>query len=361
MKIIYADDSGGIKTISHILHKSFLNNSIENEVFNMNDYGNNLFKKLFNSLKKIRKLNKREIFILQHYDPIFLGLFMRMFGYENLINVVHTDLVAYYKSVNFYKKAVIRLIFFLIKKKTIIFVSKEAELKANFFFKLTSTITIYNIHNFDITANNRIKDANIITLGSISRLHALKNIDLTIRLVKVLNKKQININLIIYGDGEQKKLLSKYIKKQGCETYIKLMGPSNNKKEMYGSIDALVSFSSIEGFSMTALESISFNKPVLYTDCSSGPRELMAPGSNPLNKTNSFEKTSIGYLVKPVLDVATYSDNLTDYEKEYVSILNNFINDVKYEKFSMEFDASPFTEKFLIKKWLEVLNSYKLC
>lgn len=356
MKIIYADNNGGVKTVSRILHRSLCKYSIRANLFNINDYGDSLVRMIFNSLKEIKKLDKKEIFILQHFTPIFLGLFMRAIGYKKLINVVHTDLVTYYQSVSFIKKFIIWLMFYLNRNEKIVFVSKEAELKAKELFRLTNTSTIYNIYDFDAIKVSQNINKDKITLGSVSRLHSVKNIDLMVRIIKELKKNNLDIELLIYGDGDEKALLRKYIEKQGCEGYIKLKGPSNNKYKIYDSITALISFSNIEGFGMTILESISFNKPVLYTDCSSGPRELMAPGTDPLNKTNLYEKTNVGYLVKPAVDVAAYSDNLSDYELEYVSILEKFINDVKQSRFSMEFDAEPFSEEIVVKKWRKVID-----
>lgn len=358
MKIVFADSKGGVKTVSEILHKSFKNYSIENDLLNMSNYGKNLLGKIFNSFIEIKRENNNEIFILQHFDAIFLGLFLRLFGFRRLINVVHIDLVTYYKSVGVFKKAVLRLMFFLIKNHKVIFVSRESELKAKQFFKLNDTKTIYNIYNFNFFENHKVEDIKKMTLGSISRLHTVKNIDLIIRLVNELNKrsKYIAIELLIYGEGDHNFHLKKYIHKLGCEGFVKMMGASNDKQKMYESIDALISLSSIEGLPTVILESIAFGKPVLYTDCSSGPRELMAPSTNPLNKTNSYEKTNVGYLVKPVLDVASYSDSLSSYEQEYVGILESFISDVGKQNFSMEYDASPFSEEVVVKKWLEMIG-----
>src|SRR5690606_8658008 len=182
------------------------------------------------------------------------------------------------------------------------------------------------------------------------------NIDLIVRVLSALNKKDDGVELLIYGDGEQAAHLNAYMHKLGCANIVKMMGPSSNKKKMYDSIDALVSFSSIEGLPTVILESISYGKPVLYTDCNSGPRELMSPESDPLIKTDSYEKTSVGYLVKPVIDVAVYSDVLSPYEEEYVDILERFIIDVRDKKFSMEYDPSEFSESVVVDQWLKEIE-----
>ena len=75
LKIIYADSKGGVKTVSNILHKSFINSSINSELLNMNDYGKNIWQKLKNSYKIIKKYDKNDVLILQHFDVILFGIF----------------------------------------------------------------------------------------------------------------------------------------------------------------------------------------------------------------------------------------------------------------------------------------------
>lgn len=357
--IIFSDSSGGVKTVSESLSKSFDNKKIKNELFNLKSLNKGLFSSVFLSLKKYWG-NKEEIFLLQHFDAIFLGIFLRIFGFNKIINVVHIDLITYYNSIGLIKKIIIKTIFFIIRSQSIVFVSKEAELKAKAYFKLRNTGTIYNIYDFIPSSKANLFDPSKIILGSISRLHAVKNIDLLVRLMKEIHSKYKNVELLIYGDGEHFEPLRQYIAELGCSGYIKLLGASNDKKAMYESIDALVSFSSIEGFGMTILESISFGKPVLYTDCNSGPRELMAPLTNPLFKTESFEKTDVGYLVKPVKEVAVYSNTLSDYEWEYMGTLASFVEDLKNNNFSMKYDPSPFSSEVVVEQWLKYIEKMHL-
>ena len=355
-KIIYADSKGGVKTVSNILHKSFINCSIDSELLNMNDHGKNIWQKLKNSYKTIETYNKKDILILQHYDPIFLGIFLKFIGYKNIINVVHTNLFDYYNSVSSLKKMIIKFMFYIIRNDLIVFVSNEAELKAKKKFNLTNTKTIYNIYNFNKNINHNSKTNEKIVLGTVSRLHSVKNIDLAIRVIKELHTQDNNIELLIYGDGDQKDLIYNYIKKLNCSEYIKLMGSENNKEKIYNSIDTLISFSSIEGLPTVILESINFKKPIFYTDCSSGPRELMSADSNPLEKTKSFEKTEVGYLVKPIQKTRVYELELDKYEEEYVDILKKFVDDVKNNKFSMKYNGDRFSEEIIIDEWKELIG-----
>lgn len=353
--IVYADSSGGVKSVSESLFFSFSEHSIKSSLINLNDFDHGFFKKIYKSLQRLIQLKKDDVLILQHFYPIFIGLLLRFFGYSKLINVVHIDLVEYYESIGFLKKAIISFVFFSLKNDVVVFVSKESEIKAVEKFKLKNTRTIYNVYCF--SNNERLKNSfnKKIKLGSISRLHVVKNIDLLIRVFKKVRCTVPNVELLIYGSGNEQEKLEQYIKQQGCADFVKLLGPSNDKDAMYASIDAMVSFSSIEGLPTVILESVGHGVPVFYTDCSSGPRELMSPTTDPLAKTASYEKTNIGYLVKPTKNTATYSQQLDDYETEYVDIMLAFIDDLKNTRFSMEYDPDRFSEKTIVKQWQELI------
>lgn len=355
--IVYSDSSGGVKSVSKSLFSAFVKNSINSNLVNLSGLGGNFIAQTYKSFRHLLKLKKNDVLILQHFFPIFLGLILRPLGFKKIINVVHTDLYEYNKISVFFKKIIIKIVFYFLRHEIVVFVSKESEVKAKEKFKLKNTTTIYNIYNFPVNKSMRNKLSDKIKLGSISRLNKTKNIDLLIRVLKSVVAITPNVELLIYGSGDQQENLEKYIKNQNCENYIKLMGASNDKDEMYSSIDAMVSFSSIEGFGMTILESIGYGIPVFYTDCSSGPRELMSPATDPLNKTVNYEKTNIGYLVKPTQKTATYSQELDDYEAEYVDIMLAFINDLKVNRFSMEYDTARFSEETIVKQWQQLIET----
>ena len=358
--IVYADSSGGVKSVSESLFFSFSEHSIKSSLINLNDFDHGFFKKIYKSLQCLLQLKKDDVLILQHFYPIFIGLLLRFFGYSKLINVVHTDLVEYYASIGLLKKAIISFVFFFLKNDVIVFVSKESEAKAKVKFNLKNTVTIYNVYSCSADKPEIRKLDSKIKLGSISRLNKTKNIDLLIRVFKKVKCTIPNAELLIYGSGDEQEKLEQYIKQQGCADFVKLLGPSNDKDTMYASIDAMISFSSIEGLPTVILESVGHGVPVFYTDCSSGPRELMSPTTDPLAKTASYEKTNIGYLVKPTKNTATYSQQLDDYETEYVDIMLAFIDDLKNTRFSMEYDPDRFSEKTIVKQWQELIESLNL-
>lgn len=332
--------------------------SLDCSILNMSDYGDKVYSRLLKSFKLLLVESRNMHLVLQHFEPIFLGLFLSLFGFKRIINVVHTDLVEYYKNVNVFKKIIVAIVFFIIRERRIVFVSREAELKAINKFKLRSTSTIYNIFNFPslgLKVNRRSTSG--IVLGVVSRLHEVKNIDLAILVVNELRQKNIDVELNIYGGGSDDEFLKlkELIKVLNAGGFIHFFGMVNYKESIFLSIDGLISFSSIEGLPTVILESISYGVPVFFTDCSSGPREIMSAGSDVLRKTTSYERTSVGYLVRPVLERKKYEPLLSHYERAYVDYLSDFIEDIIKFKFTMSFDADRFSARNVVNQWRKLV------
>jgi glycosyltransferase involved in cell wall biosynthesis len=358
LKIILSDSQGGVLSVSNDLMDAMNRASLDCDILNMSDYGSKVYSRLLKSLKSILVESRNTPLLLQHFEPIFLGLFLPILGFKRIVNVVHTDLVEYYNGANVFKQIIIAIVFFIIRKRLIVFVSREAELKAINKFKLKNTSTIYNIFNFQsLKLNRNRKLASGIVLGVVSRLHKLKNVDLAILVVSELRKKNIDIELNIYGgrfDDEFQKL-KEFTKVLNASSFIHFFGRVNHKESIFSSIDGLMSFSSIEGLPTVILESINYGVPVFFTDCSSGPREIMSPGGDILRKTTSYERTSVGYLVRPVLARKKYKPLLSDYERAYVDYLAHFIEDIIKFKFSMSFDADRFSARSVLNQWKKLL------
>ena len=355
-KIVFSEKNlGGVYTVSQSLKKGLLNNNHKAELLNIRQFENNIIKRIIISMLYVmRNFKKNEIIILMHYEPVFIGFFLKFLGYEKIINVIHTNVVDYYNSANLIKKIIIRFIMWSIKNNCTVFVSKEAELKAKEKFKLNGTTTIYNIYT-PIIKEFIKPNHNKLVLGVLARLHQVKNIDLAIRVIAALKLKYPNLELHIYGKGSEEPKLKDYIADLDCESFIFLKGFTSDQQFFFESIDALISFSSLEGFGMTILESINFKTPVLHTDCSSGPRELMSLNSNSMKKTDSFEKTRVGYLIKPLFKQCPYNKILTSWEYDYIEIVDRFIVDLQNKYFDMEYSFERFSEQKIINKWIRLL------
>lgn len=354
--IIFSDNSGGVKSTSDTLNKAFNEENISSKLLNMKNKKGRLISRLFRTLSDVKK-EKESIILLMHFEAIFLGIFLYLIGFKKIVNIVHTDLYEYYQSVNPIKKLIIRILFTLNKKKETIFVSKEAEIRAKNFFKLKKTHCIYNIINLNnITKQSKVNNKTPIKLGIVSRLHTKKNIDYAIKLINELNNRNERVILFIYGSGDEYDKLKKFNSSLTHSDKIKFLGHSANKNEIFNSFDGLISFSSIEGLPTIILESFSFKKPVLFTDCHSGPRELIAPKTNPIIKTNSFEISTLGFLVKPLRKESNYSIDISDDDMVYIEALRLFITYIKDSSFNMNYDYSLFSKEAIIQEWKNVFQ-----
>lgn len=353
--IVCSDKTGGVRTSCKLLLQGLSGRSLKCKKINLSDLDRGL-SGAYTNLRKLVKCSKDDILILSHFYPIFLGVFLKTLGYKKIINVVHTDLAGYYNSVNFIKKIIVKTLFLVLKKDPLVFVSKEAELKAKTNFGLKNTTTIHNIYKPKDIEKHQTRPYSHLRLGSVSRLSKTKNIDFLIRIFKRVTTSFPDIELLIFGTGPESSNLSKYIVAQDCSKFVKLLGTHEDKSKIYSSIDGLISFSSLEGFSMVILESISYGKPVFHTDCSCGPREIMASHTDPFIKTESFEKTNTGYLVRPLGTQISYEKNIERNEIFYANLLKKFINDIKNGRFNMKYDHNKFSEEVVVDQWQSLLK-----
>ncbi len=93
-----------------------------------------------------------------------------------------------------------------------------------------------------------------------------------------------SILFLVVGDGPQMPEIKKAIKKYGLESHMRLLGFRDDTPEILAATDVLVNTSHIEGLSITIMEALSMNVPVVATDVG-GTGSLIENGVN-------------GYLVK---------------------------------------------------------------
>ena len=214
--------------------------------------------------------------------------------------------------------------FFNIKTKTILRISglPKLNLIRKFFWKKT----LKNI--FHITCPTKattfyIRDLKIISSEKVSTLYdpilntqiinkkkrekstfELKNFYLAVgRLTKQKNFKFLidvfseflkgtNNNLVIIGEGEEKKSLQKLIEKKSLEKKIILIGFKNNVFKYFKKSKCFILSSLWEDPGFVLVESAYMNIPIISSDCDNGPKEILDDGKNGiLFKSN--DKTSL--------------------------------------------------------------------
>ena len=128
------------------------------------------------------------------------------------------------------------------------------------------------------------------TLISIGRLSKQKNFSFLIDTFHKLQKKRPNLNLVIIGDGENKKKLKDQIQRLNLNKKVFLLGFKKNIFDYLKNSKMFILPSLWEDPGFVLVEAGYMNLTILSSDCPNGPEELLNNKKNGfLFKTNSFE------------------------------------------------------------------------
>lgn len=93
-----------------------------------------------------------------------------------------------------------------------------------------------------------------------------------------LVRKEIDVRLIILGEGEERENLENLVKELGVSDYVWMPGFVNNPYKYIKNSSLFVLSSIYEGIANVLVEALACNVPVISTDCLSGPREILENG-----------------------------------------------------------------------------------
>ncbi len=111
-------------------------------------------------------------------------------------------------------------------------------------------------------------------LCTVGRLVHVKGYDRLLRVHKRLIENGLEHDLFIFGDGEEKQALEKYIQENNLSDTVHLMGFHKNPYKYMKSCDLFVCSSRAEGLSTAVSEAIILELPVITTMCS-GMTEIL--------------------------------------------------------------------------------------
>ncbi len=128
------------------------------------------------------------------------------------------------------------------------------------------------------------------SLISIGRLTKQKNFTFLINVFYEIQKKYENFNLIILGEGEERKILEKKINELNLSNKIFLIGYKKNIYDYLKESRIFIQTSLWEDPGFVLLEAGYSNKIVLSSNCPNGPIEILDNGNNGfLYKLNSIK------------------------------------------------------------------------
>lgn len=241
----------------------------------------------------------------------------------------------------------------------------------NFKVQEKRAVTIYNGYNLDnisSLAKETLTEqeeqwfcSGGKTIVNVGRLDDQKGQEHLIRSFGRVKERFPNSRLLILGEGKLRGALQKMITDAGLENDVILCGFVQNPYKIIRKCDLFVLSSRYEGFPNALAESLCLGIPAISTDCDSGAREILAPGTDLVRKvTQGFEKAEYGVLC-PVCETAfSYGgDNLTKEEQDMADAILFMLQDenayVHYKAMSQR-RAEQLAMENMIGHWITLIG-----
>ncbi len=216
--------------------------------------------------------------------------------------------------------------------------------------------TIYNgidlnqFANIKLNSNTRPMNGNSpdkYNIGCVGLIYHLKGQINLLKAVQILEKQRSDFQVIIYGEGPEKKLMENEIKKANISS-IKIYGWCESKTEIYSSIDILVIPSFIEGLPIVMLEAFASGIPVIATNVGAisdfiinNETGILVPLGDPtalsiaiaklIDNKNLYYKIS-EKAKKLVHKLCSVESMVMGYQKIYDQLYNDYIEEIKIQK-----------------------------
>lgn len=328
--------------------------------------------KIVNAIKRIVKIRK----IKRQYDIDCSISFIPQTDYANIFSKRKKEKCVIEISSNMsgafpsgIAKAIRR--FIIDQADLIITVSKGAkrDLIHNFGIKQSKVETIYNLMDLeDISSKlgqstdteSRIKTATkyIVTAGSFRKPKGHWHL---IKAFSTIYNSIPDYSLVILGDGEYRDQYIELIKRLKIpQDKVIMPGFMHNPYPIIANSELFVFSSVYEGFGNVIIEAMKCNVPVVSTDCNYGPREIIAPETDYLYKTDKIDIAEYGWLVPSFgLEDIDVTDEVADYEKLMGKAILQLLADReecdRLRKAGLE-RSEHFGLENISRQWCRILN-----
>ena len=251
--------------------------------------------------KKILKEKEIDISLSLMTRPNYINIFAKIFGSGIRTILSERSMFSLYYSGNSLQSLINKKLVKLYNFADLVIPnSKENSLDLIKNFKINTKIkTIYNLIDIKSIKEKSQEEIDIkkrkFTFVTIGRLDEGKNHKL---LIEALKLSRLDAELWIIGEGELKNNLKLIIDNLKLNDKVKLLGRQKNPYKFLSRADCFVFSSNHEGFPNVLLEALSCNLPIISTDCSAGPREILAPKSDFRKKSNDIDVVEYGILTK---------------------------------------------------------------
>ncbi|SFV71526.1 Alpha-1,4-N-acetylgalactosamine transferase PglJ [hydrothermal vent metagenome] len=296
-------------------------------------------------------VKKHNVVLVQSYlfRANFVNLLSRILGAKQLIQVVNRSVVSRFWNEGLSGKINLSLIGYLYPRADMI-IHISMQMKDDFnkhFFIRKNEKVIYNpydikavlsqsseaIEDFTFKSHKRY----LITVGRLIPLKRFQDV------LEALSRLDSDIELILLGDGVERKFLEELAKELLIEKRVHFLGQVENPFKYIKKSDIFISSSAVEGFPNVLIESMLCKTVVISSDCLSGPREILAPKSNiskRLSKGMELNEFGILYAVGDIVALVEASkkilfDNNLLYEYKQRAFIR--AKDFSVESIAMEY------------------------
>lgn len=230
-----------------------------------------------------------------------------------------------------------KLTHFSIKNSEIVAVGNSVKKNLISYFNIDSSRieVINNTSFFEFQTKNIIDELYKYHLKgkfiytNIGRLTEQKNMLLFCKAIKIINKYNNNIEAFIIGDGEEKKVLEKYIKENKI-TNVHILGFKKDVENYIYSSDVICLSSKWEGQPLIPIEAISMGKPLVVTPVE-GTLEIV-------------KENETGFVSKSIETEKEYADALLDSYNKREKWKQISIN--AHNKYNKLYSNKVFFEKY---------------
>ncbi len=311
--------------------------------------------------KSFCKKNDIDVSLSLLTQPNYIATLSKVIGNKTKIIISEHTFQSLWRSDEIlyakFKKLIISILYNLSDK--IVTVSKKIneDLKTNFKVNPKKLITIYNPYEIEkinqlskeSIADLNLKSSNKFRLAIVGTLYHVKNHELLIRALKRIE--HLNFELIIIGDGELRSHLENLTNNLNLQKKIFFLGFQSNPFKYLGASNVLVLCSNNEGLPNVIIEGLACNCVIVSTDCTSGPREILAPNTDiDFQLLNTIEYAKYGLLV-PVKNEKLLAKAIEEIILD-VKLFNNY-KETAYAR------SLNFNSKISVEKYMDLIN--KIC
>ncbi len=132
------------------------------------------------------------------------------------------------------------------------------------------------------------KTRGFVRIGIVARLSAEKDHQTLLNACKMLAVQTTGFHLDIIGDGPLRGTLEKTVRSLGLDTYVSFSGMRHDVPELLRQLDIFVLSSTTEGISLTLLEAMATELPIVATNVGGNPEVVidgetgyLVPSQNP--------------------------------------------------------------------------------